>query len=315
MSSAQITPDPRTIVIMGPTASGKSKLAFTLAQQINAEIISADSIAFYRGFNIASAKPSRDAQAQVKHHLINVLDAHEPADVGWFCQMASQAISSCHQRHQPVVVVGGSGLYLRGLLGHNFHQLPTDSALRHHLCQQTAPQLMRMLQARDPQRASQIHPHDHFRLARACEITILSGKTIAELTTAPTAPPHINGKILCCLIQPCRATLLKNIQLRTYQMLNQGLVNEVQTLLDQGIAVTTKPMKSIGYKQTVAFIQNSVSAPTPPTPQELCQQIIVATRQLAKKQHNWFRHQHYDLITDNHSHAKILRDITDWFKS
>lgn len=318
---------PLTIVMMGPTASGKSKLAITLAAHLGAEIISADSVGFYRGFNIASAKPSPSDRAQVKHHLIDVLDAHEPASVGWFCTQAAQIITAAHQRGRAVVVVGGSRLYLKGLLGENFHQLPTDQTLRTKLCQQSVHELMTMLTARDPERARQIHPNDHFRLARACEIAILSGKTMAELTSASQEPPPWRRHpVLRCLICPPTATLHKHIHQRTYRMLRWGLITEVQELLAQGVSTTSSPMQSIGYKQTAAFIHGQLPAAishrasftststSTLTSHDLSHQIMLATRRLAKKQRTWAQQQHYDLMFQHHHPAAIISRIHAWIQ-
>lgn len=306
---------PLTIVIMGPTASGKTQLAITLAKHLGADIISADSVGFYRGFNIASAKPSTADRAQVKHHLIDILDAHEPASVGWFCAKATQIITSAHQQRRPVVVVGGSGLYLRGLLSEKFHQLPTEPTLRTELCQRSATELMTMLTERDPERARHIHPNDHFRLARACEIAILSGRTMAELTRGPGAT-WLSCPVLRCLICPPATTLHKHIHQRTYLMLRQGLIAEVQNLLAQGVSAASSPMQSIGYKQTIAFIQGTLPASPPrqvtPTRHDLAQQIMIATRRLAKKQRTWTRQQRYDLIFKQHNSAEIISQILAW---
>lgn len=298
-------------MIAGPTASGKSHLALSLAQAMGGEIISADSICFYRGFNIGSAKPSPQEQALICHHLIDVLDAQEPADVSWFCQHAHQAIQSCHRRHSPAIIVGGSGLYLRALLNDQFHQLPSHAVLRKHLCSRPTMDLMRLLKKLDSHRASQIHPHDHFRLARACEINLLSNKTIKELTS-PLSPystqgsPVLKGFVLRVIINPPRDQLTDQIHHRTHQMITQGIVDEVAGLLNGGVRADTKPMKSVGYKQTVQYLnESSASIDT------LTDQIIIATRRLAKKQRNWFRNQPHDLLFSDYHHDEIHQTILD----
>ena len=290
---------------MGTTASGKSKLAMALGKHLGGEIISADSVAFYRGFNVASAKPSDEDRRKIKHHFIDVLDPHESADVGWFSLEARKIIENIRAKQRVPLVVGGSGLYLRGLLGDSFHQLPSDKSLRQKLSQCSSKQLISLLERLDPKRASEIHQNDHFRLARACEIATLTGKTMAEITSQQPDPPSY--AVIRCLVLLPKPQLNHNIQVRSQKMMADGLLEEVESLLKQGAVVGKGPMKSIGYKQAADHLQNRQSSLA-----DLEEAIGVATRQLAKKQRNWFQNKPRDLLIDHDDTdaavAKILSE-------
>lgn len=277
---------------MGTTASGKSKLAMALGRHLGGEIISADSVAFYRGFNVASAKPSDKDRKEVEHHLVDVLDPHESSDVGWFSLEARRIIQDIHVKQRIPLVVGGSGLYLRGLLGENFHQLPSNKSLRQKLSACSSEELITLLERLDPGRAKQIHKNDHFRLARACEIATLTGKTMAEITREQS-DSHGYVVIRCLILLP-KPKLNHNIQIRTQKMMADGLLEEVEGLLKQGAVVGKGPMKSIGYKQAADHLQGNLSSL-----EDLEEAICVATRQLAKKQRNWFQNKPHDLFIDH----------------
>ena len=172
------------IVVCGPTASGKSKTALDLAAQFKGEIVSCDSVQFYRGFDIGSAKPSVDEQTAVKHHMIDILDWHEDFDACQYAKMARECLREIHARGQLPIVVGGSGLFLRALWGQDWHNdLPKDEELRTTLNLKSSTELYTVLKQCDPQRAEKLHTNDKFRVVRALELFYLTGKTFAELTS------------------------------------------------------------------------------------------------------------------------------------
>ncbi|MCY4380068.1 MAG: tRNA (adenosine(37)-N6)-dimethylallyltransferase MiaA [Proteobacteria bacterium] len=299
---------PPTLFIMGTTASGKSQLAIAMAELLHGEIISADSIAFYRGFNIASAKPSREELLRVKHHFIDILEPHQSRDVGWFSYEARDLIKKLRTQNVLPIVVGGSGLYLRALLGDHFHDLPSNPKLKQQLSHISSSELSRILYSLDPERAEAIHPNDRVRLIRACEVALLTGKSLTALTQ--TAPPHHNLGAICCLLLPPKDQLLTAIATRTETMIASGLIAEVDGLLKAGVSPDAKPMKSVGYRQTLSYLTSKND-----TIDHLKEAINTGTWQLAKKQRNWFRKKHHDIIF-THSHIPdIIHDLLEQLPS
>lgn len=262
------------ICIGGPTASGKSSLAMRIAQELGGEIVCGDSVQIYRGFDIGSAKPTPDEMKLVPHHLFDICDWSQTYDAFSYARDARRVILEIASRGKTPIVVGGTGLYLRALMGDAFDSGPHDPVLRAELNLQTSAELMHELQETDPVRAAQIHEHDHFRLARAVEVARLGGGTgVSELWF----PERL---ILC---SPERAQLHSNIAQRVAIMLENGLIAEVESLLAQGCTREAKPMQSIGYKQVAAFLHGELSR------EELPSRILFATRQYAKRQCTWFK--------------------------
>lgn len=279
------------LVIGGPTASGKSALALKLAKDFNGEIINGDSVAMYRRFDIGTAKPSKQDRKLVTHHLIDILDPEEELDAARYGDLALAKIDELHNMGKLPIVVGGSGLYLRALMRENFHDLPHSPALRSELSALSNTELLTKLQLMDPERASKIHPNDHFRLARALEIITLTGKTMAQLTGEPSKV-NKHGAIIIT-IEPDRATLHQRIAARTVKMMEEGLLEEVKEILASGVSRNAKPFSTIGYKQVLAFFQGNLEL------NKLQDQIIFATRQLAKRQCTWFNKLSSDIRLEN----------------
>lgn len=267
------------IVIIGATASGKSALALRLAKELAGEIINCDSVAMVKGFDIGSAKPSAQEQESIPHHLLDVVSAEEPLDARRFADLAEAALKDIKTRKRLPLVVGGSGLYLRALWKEQWHDLPKDEALRSELSQYTAAELRQQLQLLDPERAAQLHPNDRYRLQRALEIAKLTGQTLAAQEQVAS---ERNKAFVIYL--PCeRPKLEERIRLRTQGMLRIGLVAEVEQLLAQGISAEAKAMQSIGYASVIRFLKGELKE------QQLEDDIVLATRQYAKRQETWFK--------------------------
>ena len=290
-----MTPAPPSIIcITGPTASGKSELAFKLAQLLGAQIICADSVALYRGFDIGSAKPSLEQRKEVVHHGVDVLHPYAAADAGWYRTQMLPVLEELKKKSIPTVLVGGSWLYIKALLGRDFHHLPSDSTLRKELTQLSAGELYKELCQRDPVRAREIHPHDHFRLARGCEIARLSGLTMAELTSKQKDSGLFNSEeVFSVGLVPSLCALLPSIKTRTLTMLAQGWRAEVEDLLRQGVGRQARAMNSVGYIEIFHHIQKGGSEA------QLSEAIITSTRQLARKQLRWLRRQSFNSTFTN----------------
>lgn len=270
---------PSFIAIVGPTASGKSALALRLAEDLAGEIICCDSIQLYKDFNIGSAKPSVDEMARVPHHLFDVLRWDEPADAALYASLARPLIDAIRERNRIPMVVGGTGLYLRALMGSQWDEgIPSDPELRNTLSQKPREQLYKELATLDPRRASELHPNDTFRIVRALEINILSGSPVG--TGRKHHDADRNELIIYC--RPDRAKLRAQISLRTEAMLANGLVDEVRRLLASGVDANCKPMNSIGYKQTLEFLNGGIPSA------KLFEEIDTATWQYARRQMTWF---------------------------
>lgn len=281
------------ILIGGPTASGKSALAIELAMQINGEIINGDSVAMYQGFDIGSAKPSKLDQSQIPHHLFDFLSPSEEIDAAKYREVASSLIEKLRLKKKIPIIVGGSGLYLRALMGENFHDLPHNEELRKTISERSADELYEMLQKIDPKRANKIHKNDHFRLARAVEIFSLTGKTLDEIISSQFESNHsIHNKPLVVLIDIDRQILHQRIALRTKKMISDGIVDEVTSLLKQGVPRHAKPFSAIGYSEVLDYIDGKI------TIDRLEEKILFATRQLAKRQCTWFKKVPYNIKVD-----------------
>ena len=303
------------LIIAGPTASGKSHLAIELAKQLGGEIINADSIAVYKNFDIGAAKPSKIEMEDVPHHLFNLFDWHQECDAGLYAKLAHEKIFEIEKRGKLPIVVGGTGLYIRALLGESFHDLPHDPKIRSELTSKSKEELYELLSVNDPDRAAEIHPNDHFRLARSLEIFYVTGKTLKELTTA-TSTNRLNDKLFIAL-EPSRDTLLEKIERRTRIMLKKGLVNEVMSLVASGVCVDSKPMKSIGYKEVVEFLTSNSIFENPVRLrdvsydqwQNLEEKIFISTRQFARKQTTWFKKVDKDLHLTTWSNDQVVASV------
>ena len=284
---------PSFLSVIGPTASGKSSLAFGLAKALGAELVNCDSVQVYRGFDVGAAKPSLTERESVPHHLLDCVAWDEEFDASKFASMARARILEINQRGKLAIVVGGSGLYLRFLWGQSFHELPSDSKLRAELNSRDLGELYQQLESLDPQRAKQLHPRDKFRVTRALEINILSGKTVAEMTgDVPQKAKFLPVGVI--FINRQRSELHSRIAKRAETMLEQGLIDEVSSLLANGCPKNAKPMQSIGYKQVVEYLHNHSMEKA-----ELLERIIVATRRYAKRQLTWYQKVPYDIALEN----------------
>jgi len=281
-----VLPDPiqEYLVVAGPTASGKSALAMELARSFRGEIINCDSVQLYRGFNIGSAKPSAADQALIPHHLLDVVNWNESYDARCFAEDTEKLIRKIRNHDRLPIVVGGTGLYLRALWREQWHDLPKSDELRRELELLTNEQLQKELLEFDPVRAAQLHLNDRFRLQRALEIVMLTGKAMHQQeAVAGEKNRAFSIRVLCP-----RAVLQERSQQRVTQMLKEGLIEEVKHLLASGVDPACKPMQSIGYAQVIDFLEGKISEA------DLPEQIQIATRQYAKRQETWFKKVDFD---------------------
>lgn len=276
------------LLLMGPTASGKSALAIALAKALHGEVISVDSAQVYRGMDIGTAKPSLEERQGVTHHLLDLLDPLESYSAGQFLSDATAVIANLLERGKRPILAGGTLLYFRALQQGLSPLPPRDPAVRERLNELARSQgwtaLHQMLKRIDPEAALKIHPNDPQRIQRALEIFELTGKPMSLLQreTPPTGAPY---RWLPCLLTPQdRNHHEQRMASRFKAMLKNGLIEEVQALRSRGdLHPDLSSMRAVGYRQVWAHLNGETSEST------LVDSATIATRQFAKRQMTWLR--------------------------
>ncbi len=278
----------KVICLMGPTASGKTRLALELADYFPIEIVSVDSALVYCEMDIGTAKPSLEERAKVPHHLIDICDPIETYSAGRFREDALQTIVQIHQRGKMPLLVGGTMLYFRALQ-QGLADLPAaDSQIRNQLDQEAQHVGWESLHAKlkeiDPESAARIHPNDPQRIQRALEIYLLSGKTLTQLAREQKNTELPFRWVNIAIAPQDREILQQRIALRFQQMLDLGFIEEVQRLVDRGdLTVDLPSMHAVGYRQIWNYLADNLSY------EKMRELGIIATRQLAKRQMTWLR--------------------------
>jgi tRNA dimethylallyltransferase len=256
MAGADI-PKPRLICILGPTGVGKSAMALELADRWGGEIVSADSMQVYRQMDIGTAKPTPEERRWIPHHLLDVVNPDEPFDVSLYIRLANGIIADLQRQERPVFVVGGTGLYIRALLGGLIDGPGADEMLRRELKQEMnhrgMAHLYQRLRTRDSGAADRIHPHDGVRIIRALEVLELTGRSIVahQQEHRFREAPYKVLRVGLCLD---RERLNDRIERRTDRMIENGFVEEVRRLLATGYDGSLKPMQSLGYRHIIAYL-------------------------------------------------------------
>jgi len=277
--------NPKLLVIVGPTASGKSALALRLAQQLGAEIVNADSMQVYRGMDIGTAKPSPEERAQVPHHLLDVADPDRLFSAADFAEAADAAIADITARGKRAIVVGGTGLYIRALLKGLVDSPSGAGEIRAALQEEAArvgnEAMLEQLRQVDPDAAARMHPNNLVRIIRALEVYRMTGIPLSRYQQE-----HDFGgeryRTLQIGIKVDRAELYRRIECRVDAMVANGLEGEVRQLLAAGWDRELKAMRSIGYKEMVAWLTGEC------TQDEAVALIKRDTRRYAKRQLTWF---------------------------
>jgi len=278
---------PPVIMLMGPTASGKSAAALQLAAQFNCDVISVDSALVYRGMDIGTAKPTSVEMAQTAHHLVDICDPVEEYSAGRFRPDALAAMAEVTASGRIPLLAGGTMLYFR-VLQQGLAELPTaDAALREKLNQEAEqlgwPVLHRRLAECDPEAAARIKPNDRQRIQRMLEIYMLSGTTWTELTRSQ-GHYELPYRVIKLALIPPRELLHQRLDKRLQQMLEGGFLEEVEGLHRRPeLLSTASSMRAVGYRQLWAYLDGHC------TLDEAMMRALVATRQLAKRQLTWLR--------------------------
>jgi tRNA dimethylallyltransferase len=301
------------LYLMGPTASGKTELALELASQLPVEIISVDSAMVYKEMDIGTAKPSKEIREHFVHYLVDIKDPNDAYSAGQFCIDAKQAIEKIIANKRIPLLVGGTMLYFR-VLQQGLAQLPTANAKIRSQMQACIEQegvvgLHAELAKIDPAAAKRIEKKDSQRIQRALEVFYLTGKTLTAWQKESThALTQYEVKPLA-LIPSSRSDLHKRIALRFQNMLKLGLVAEVEKLFSRGDLTNAFPsMRSVGYRQVWQFLAKQIKY------DEMTEQGIAATRQLAKRQLTWLRPWKGLHSLDIHTDTNYRKTALEWVK-
>jgi tRNA dimethylallyltransferase len=302
------------LVIVGPTAVGKTSIALSIAGIIPCEIISADSRQIYRFMDIGTSKPSKEELREVPHHFIDILNPDEDYSAGQFSDQARETIQNIFSADKIPLVVGGSGLYIRALLEGFFGMNYRDEKIRKQLVAQLEDKgvfsLYHELEFVDPIFAKDIHPNDAKRIIRGLEIYYISGKPVSELYAHKDAAPFSWVKFG---LNTERKLLYKMINKRVDTMFKMGFIEEVKQLLEKGYSSNLNSLNSVGYKELIQFLKNKIDY------SECVDLIKRNTRRYAKRQLTWFKAEkdiHWISIQPEQDHVSaIAREIIQEFES
>ena len=275
------------ICIAGPTASGKTALAVKLAKAINGEVISCDSMQVYRRMDIGTAKPTEEEMEGIPHHMLSVAEPWEDFSVSRYCQMATPILEDILARGKAAIIAGGTGLYMDGLIrGNTFAPYPATGRRQEleALAQaQGIEAVIEKLRQVDPDSAQRLHPSDQKRIIRAMEVYLETGITITEHNRLTQLQPPKFTAAWFALQDENRAQLYSRIDSRVDKMLDAGLMEEIRTLLTEGIPKKSTALQAIGYKEFIAHLDGEISL------EEAASQVKQASRHYAKRQLTWFR--------------------------
>lgn len=268
---------------MGATATGKTALSVSLAKVLSGEVINADSMQFYRGMNIGTAKATMAERQGVTHHLLDIYDLHVEASVAEFQQLARHKVTEIRARDHAPILTGGSGLYVRAVLD-TLEFPPTDPELRQaltaHVAAHGTEELVAELQQVDPDSVRRLH--DDRRIIRAVEVYRLTGRPFSSFMPKREYHPDIPPVVQIGL-RIDRAVLHERIAARVHQMMEDGWLDEVQRLKEQGLAQAPTASRAIGYRQMLEYLAGNM------TKAEAIDSTIVATRRFARRQETWFK--------------------------
>jgi len=279
----------KVFVITGPTATGKSALGVLLAEILNGEIVSADSMQVYRGMDIGTAKVTKEEMNGIPHHMIDVADPDEPYSVARYVEEATVVCEDLIRQNKLPVIVGGTGLYIDSLIAGRTFESRSDeeNRLREELNlryeQQGGQNLLEELRTIDPTRAEKLFPNDKKRIVRALEIYYLTGKTITEHDLETQKIPPKYDAVTVALDFKNREDLYKRINDRVDKMVESGLFKEVEGLVNKGLNTENTSMQAIGYKEVLEYFQGTATC------QEAIEKIKQESRRYAKRQLTWLR--------------------------
>lgn len=276
---------PKVVVIVGPTASGKTAVSIELAKKINGEIISADSMQIYKYMDIGTAKPTLDEMQGIKHYMLDVVMPDETFNVAKYKSMAESAIEEILKKGKVPIVVGGTGLYINTLVdGIEFADVPGDEEYRNELIEkgyrEGAMSIYKELEKVDSESAKKIDPNNIRRVARALEIYKVTGKTKTQLDIESRKEVKYDYRLFG--MEWDRETLYNRIDLRVDKMIEAGLIDEVRNVTEK-FKISNTAVQGLGYKEVIEFLNGNISY------EEMIEKLKLETRHYAKRQLTWFR--------------------------
>jgi len=296
---------PRIVCVVGPTASGKTEIGVAIAEAVGGEIVSADSRQVYRGFDIGTAKPSAAERARARHHCVDLVEPDDTFDVARFRAAAAAAIADITRRGRAAIVVGGTGLYVRALLGGLCPAPPRVPAVRAVLAQLAhvdgAPALHRRLVAVDPTAAARIAPHDVVRSVRALEVALTTGRRLSEWQDAHRFRETPYDALVIGLARPA-AELAGRIEARARAMVAGGFLEEVRTLRAR-VSLDTPAFRAVGYREMLDCVAGDVDFDV------ALDAMVRATRRFAKRQRTWFRAESAVVWRHPDDDARIVAEV------
>ena len=272
--------------LTGPTASGKTEVSVELARLLDAEIVSLDSMAIYRGMDIGTAKPGREARRAVPHHLIDIRDPVETFSVAQYMEEAHRVVADIRRRGRRVLFVGGTPMYLKALLRGLFQGPPADWRFRQAVLEEAervgGDALFERLRQVDPLSAARLHPHDLRRIVRALEVHHLTGRPISHWQREFEEGRPAEACCVFVLTWP-RPVLHQRIECRVEQMFQRGLVEEVRRLLQRFGQLSRTASQAVGYREVIDHLQHGIPL------DQTRERTLVRTRRFARHQMTWFR--------------------------
>lgn len=277
----------KIICIAGPTASGKTALAVALAHAVNGEVVSCDSMQIYKKMNIGTAKPTEAEMEGIPHHMLSVAEPEEDFSVSRYCEMATPIVEDILSRGKTAIIAGGTGLYMDALIrGNTFAPYPSTGRrqeLEQLAAQESIDAVLCKLREVDPESAARLHPSDQKRIIRAMEVYLETGETITEHNRKTQEIPPRFSPVWFALEDEKRQDLYDRIDRRVLQMLDEGLIAEIEALLSSGVPEKATSMQAIGYKEFVDFLAGRCSL------EDATALVQQASRHYAKRQLTWFR--------------------------
>jgi tRNA dimethylallyltransferase len=302
---------PCLVIIVGPTGVGKTGLALEIAGDSQGEIISADSMQVYRYMDIGTAKPTEEERGRVEHHLIDVVDPDEEFNAALFVTESAKIIETLHHERKRIFVVGGTGLYVRALVGGLFMGPGADHDLRDHyhdMCDRYGKDyLHRLLESRDPRATERIHGNDTVRTIRALEVLELTGKSIVTMQEEHGFKDNVYDYRIIGLERK-REDLYERIDIRVDHMMAQGLVDEVKELIQMGYGESLRSMQSMCYRHIVDYIKGDCDR------DESVRLIKRDTRHYAKRQLTWFKRDEDVTWFDPDNSSAVRKEVENFFE-
>ncbi len=295
------------IAIVGPTGSGKSALALRIARELSGEIVSCDSLQVYRGLDIGSAKASPEERAEIRHHLLDVVEPDEEFSAAEYARQGRAALVEIAARGRLPIVAGGTGLYLKALLEGLFEGPSRNAPLRGRLEalaeRHGDTSLHRLLRRVDPESAARLAVRDRLRIIRALEVFWSTGRPLTALHREGTTPLRGFRAVVLGLALD-RTELRQRVERRAREMFEGGLLDEVRALLARGLRPDLRPLRAIGYRQAVAVVLGRLGR------EEAERETVTETLRFAKRQLTWFRHQAQ--VTWYNDADAVSRAVLDW---